>query len=270
MSRRDNDYEEQFRKKLYAILASGEKRQTRNALTHSVFAHSFTLDDLERNVFPLLRARKLYWKAVVGELAAFLKGPKTIKDFESQGCNYWKDWGKKDGTIDIDYGNTWLDFDGVNQLENVVQSLKTAPAGRRHLITGWRPPSLTSVDLPCCHYAYQWYVRDGNILDMIWVQRSVDYMIGLPSDVILAAAWNILMAQTCGYRPGRLTFQLGDVHIYESHIEGVRAYLDAYDGIYNAASWTLDPEATVFNFKPEMLQITDYDSCPAIKFKLEV
>jgi len=246
-------------------------RTTRNARTQSYFGEHLIVDDLVQGHFPLLLGRKLFLTGIVGEMAAFLKGPKSLKDFEDQDCNYWKQWADKDGKLNVDYGNAWLDFNGVNQLKDVVESLKTDPNGRRHLISAWRPDHLKDLSLPCCHYSYQWYVNSRNELEMIWNQRSVDIMIGLPSDIVLAAIWNILMAQTVGLKPGRLHFMLGDCHLYESHAEGIQEYLDQMQNVHLRAkpTWVLDPEATVFNFKPEMLMVSNYTPMPPIKFKLE-
>lgn len=259
-----------FRSLIINALAQ-DKRETRNAVTQSYFGDHLVIDSLIHNQFPALLGRKLFLDGIIGEMAAFLKGPKAVKDFKAQGCNYWDDWGDKTGKLNVDYGNAWLDFDGVNQLKEVVESLKKDPTGRRHLITGWNPSHLKDLSLPCCHYSYQWYVNDGE-LEMIWNQRSVDIMIGLPSDIVLAAVWNILMAQTVGLRPGRLHFMLGDCHIYESHLEGVDEYLTQMHRTpyMHLPKWELDPKATVFNFVPSMLKIVGYKPMPPIKFKLEV
>lgn len=247
-------------------------RATRNANTRSYFGHHLIVNDLAMGHFPALLGRKLYLDGVIGEMAAFLKGPQAVKDFKDQGCNYWDAWGGKKGEVNVDYGNAWLDFGGVNQLQEVVDSLTDDPNGRRHLISGWNPPNIPDLSLPCCHYSYQWYVNDDKELEMIWNQRSVDIMIGLPSDIILAAVWNLLMAQTVGLKPGRLHFMLGDCHIYEAHEEGVVEYLEQAVGAayMPKPTWTLDPKATVFNFEPKMLVIKNYKPNAPIKFKLEV
>ncbi len=96
---------------------------------------------------------------------------------------------------------------------------------RRHIISGWNPPGLSELSLPCCHLLYQWYVTNDGMLDMIWYQRSVDVMVGLPSDVILACALNQLVANNVGLRPGRVIMMMGDCHIYTRHIGGVKEYL---------------------------------------------
>jgi len=248
-------------------------RQTRNALARSYFGHHMVVDSLAKGYFPALLGRKLFLNGIIGELAAFLDEPGSVKEFQQHGCNYWNDFGDEHGMLNLDYGNAWRNFGGVDQLDAVVESLKADPHGRRHLITGWNPVRLPELTLPCCHYSYQWYVNDRSELEMIWNQRSVDIMVGLPSDIILAAVWNILMAQTVGLKPGRLHFMLGDCHVYESHLEGVDQYLAQAAEVQldrPRPTWTLDEDATVFNFEPSMLQVVNYQPSMPIKFKLEV
>lgn len=247
-------------------------RKTRNAATQSFFGAHLTVDELKLDAFPVLLHRKMFYKGVLGELAAFLQGPTNVKDFSDYGCNYWKAWGDENGDLCLDYGNLWRDFEGVDQLQTVVGSLKADPYGRRHIISGWHPGHLPDLSLPCCHMLYQWYVTDSGQLDMMWYQRSVDLMVGLPSDIILAAMFNILMAQTVGLKPGRLNFFLGDCHVYESHFDQAVQYTDRVSRptCHRLPSYTLDAGATVFNFKPEMLQLSDFTSDEAIKLKLEV
>lgn len=253
------------------------QRSTRNAITQAAFGKTLQLPSMAAGYFPLLNGRKLFYKGVIGEMAAFLKGPKTLKDFEDQGCNYWSLWSKKDGGISVDYGNSWLDFNGVNQLSAVVDSLKNDPYGRRHVISGWNPANLATLDLPCCHYAYQWFVNLDGTLDMLWHQRSADWMIGVPSDIILAAVFNALMAKTTGYLPGRITMTFGDTHLYESHEQGMDTYEAQFWAYYKAEraqpewfpSYSLDPDATLFNFTPNMIHIHNYNPAPAVKFHLE-
>ena len=252
-----------------------QSRKTRNGQTRSLFAGMFYVQELLEGQFPLLQGRKIYWKGPVGELATFLQGDiHNVQQFKDNGCNYWDAWGDENGELFIDYGNAWLE--PVNQVKQVVESLKQDPFGRRHLISGWRPEHIAHLSLPCCHYAYQWYVEEWEgekYLHMLWVQRSVDVMLGLPADVILAALWNLLMAQTVGYKPGLLSFQLGDIHIYESHMQGVEQYLEQVEAQaedFNPVKYQLNPEATVFNFKPDMFSIAEYNHADPIQFPLEV
>ncbi len=242
-------------------------RQTRNALTQSYFGEMLQFDSLTKGEFPILLSRKLYPRGVIGELASFLQGASTVAQFKANGCNYWDAWGDENGDLNLDYGTSWLDFNGVNQLANVVKSLKEDPMSRRHLISAWRPDRLEGLSLHCCHYSYQWNVTVDGELEMLWVQRSVDLMIGLPADIILAAVFNLLMAQTVGLKPGKITMHLGDCHVYTSHANNAASLLDR--SIFGTApKYNLDPDATVFNFTPDMLEITEYNPCDPLDFKL--
>lgn len=264
-----SDYEQDFADLVTDILDNGIERQTRNAVTRSVFGRQLKIA-MKPGEFPILRGRQMFYKGVIGELAALLKGPKTIADFEKEGCNYWKQWAKLDGSIEVDYGNAWLDFNGVNQLDALVESLKRDPNGRRHIVTGWRPDRLAELSLPCCHLLYQWYVRNGE-LDMIWYQRSVDTMIGLPSDVILAYVWNLLVAHDTGLKPGNIIMFLADTHIYEPHYEKAKMYV----GRVKSPSFGSHPYPThapleqgMKNFDPVGFTISGYSPMPKIDFEL--
>lgn len=261
---------DQYGNLITKILEKGEKRETRNGFTYSLFAETIKID-LSLG-FPLLQGRKLFHKGVLGELAAMLRGPKTVQDFKKFGCNYWDSWGDKEGNINVDYGNAWIDFNGVNQLEKLIEKLTKTPHDRRLLISGWRPDNLDVLSLPCCHLLYQWYVRNNECLDMVWYQRSVDTMVGLPSDIILCAAWNIILAQQVGYKPGICTFYLGDTHIYSNHLEPTIDYIKQLNAIKfdTPIPYELDPKATVYNFRPEMLEIKEYNPQSTIKFSLNV
>ena len=219
-----NNLELAYREIVNRILVDGEERSVRNGTTKTVFGEvlSFSVED---NKFPILTGRQIFYKGVLGELAAILRGPKSVKDFEDNGCNYWKLWARDDGSINVDYGNTWLNFGGVNQIEALVDSLKNKPTQRRHIITGWDPANLGNVDLPCCHMLYQFFVTNNKELDMIWYQRSVDVMIGLPSDMILAGAWLIILANELGFKPRYVHMHLGDTHIYKEHWDNAGVYM---------------------------------------------
>lgn len=263
-----NSYETEYKKLVLKILEFGEERLGRNGITKAIFGETFKVN-LQKG-FPLLTSRQIYYKGVFGELAAMLKGPKTLEDFKKQGCNYWDLWAKPNGAINIDYGNTWLDFNGYDQLSKLVEGLQYDPRGRRHIITGWKPDNLDSLSLPCCHYAYQWYVREDRYLDMMWHQRSVDTMVGLPSDVVFAAAWLIILANNTGYIPGIITFTLGDTHIYSEHLDKAEEYLARL--IYpELPGWKLKaPEyADHTQFTSDWLEIKDYSHMPSMKFELK-
>ena len=217
-----SNYESTYAGLIQGVMRNGTLRKTRNGDTRSVFGKVFEVD---QSTIPLLVGRRVYYKGVLGELAAFLRGPSHVRDFTVAGCKYWNDWADKDGYLRLDYGNLWSNFGGYDQIAALKKSLKKDPFSRRHIISGWNPANLDDLSAPCCHIMYQWYVTNDNKLEMIWTQRSVDVMIGLPSDVILATTWNHLLANELGFEPGRVIFMLGDCHIYENHATGVDQYL---------------------------------------------
>lgn len=239
------------------VLDHGEIREGRNGKTKAMFGATLEFDLTKE--FPLLTQRRMFPAGILGELAAMLRGPKHINDFKRWGCNYWDKWAKPDGSIAIDYGNVWHDFNGVNQIDQLREAIIGSPTSRRMLISGWRPGA--DVDLPCCHVMYQFYVRKGQYLDMIWTQRSADVMVGVPSDAVFAAAWLITMcAEFTWLTPGRVIMNFGDTHIYEEHFEDAKTYADSVLNSYRAGlqlvpvQWSCDEVTTNFcEFEPSWI-----------------
>lgn len=264
-------FEGQYAHMIQRILKHGERRDTRNAVTISTFGETMTID-LNQVSMPLIQGRLMYPLGIFGEFAAFVRGPKTVQDFTKFGCNYWKQWADENGELKLDYGNAWTDYNGFNQLAALKDMLVNDPMNRRMIINAWRPDRLDELSLPCCHYAYQFYVRDGKFLDMIWIQRSVDMMIGLPSDFILAALFVKLLANELGFNPGKITFQLGDCHVYEEHTIKAEEYIDRV----MTTPMLPPPHATLLSkpgklieeFEPLDVCLTSYECFDPIKFKL--
>lgn len=261
-------FEKSYAKLIRQIIDHGELKHSRNGHTISVFGASLTFDlQVE---FPILQGRKMFHKGVFGELAAMLRGPKHVDDFKAWGCNYWDKWAEADGSIRVDYGNAWLDFNGVNQLDLLKESLVGSPDSRRMVISGWRPGA--DLSLPCCHYAYQFYVREGRYLDMMWVQRSADTMVGVPSDAIFAAAWLIAICQQFTWlKPGRCVMHFGDTHIYKEHLDDVSDYLAMADTVNRYASWNcaIGPVQDFCEFTPEWIELAIPIKNPKIDFVLK-
>lgn len=262
-------FEKDYAELLRDILDIGEVRQTRNAVTKAVFGRSLKLD-LTDGTFPMIQGRRMFYKGVLGEFAAMVRKPKHIKDFEEWGCNYWKLWANDDGSINIDYGNAWFEN---GQWERLIDKLTNDPTDRRMIIAAWHPERLLELSLPCCHYIYQFYVSNGNQLDMIWTQRSCDMMIGIPADMILAAVWNIVLANQVGLKPGIITMNLGDCHIYKPHWEKAEEYLrrlissEAQD-LLATKYHLLIPEGEDMTFMTPSWFDFWYDHLPSINFEL--
>ncbi|EML7954001.1 hypothetical protein V9971_001568 [Campylobacter jejuni] len=202
------------------ILDKGEKRETRNGSTLSTFGKIFKIKGLKHHKFYIPAGRYIHYPAAIAEFNTFLRQPKTLKDFEDNGCNYWKKWANEDGTINVDYGNAWINYNGINQLQNVIDTIENNPTDRRLLIDAWRPDKLNELSLPCCHYAYQFYVDLKNKrIDMMWHQRSADVVVGLPYDIVLAQVMLKYVCFATSYGAGDIIMTLGDCHIYEEHID---------------------------------------------------
>lgn len=263
-------FEQDYQKLVSRVLAFGEHRETRNGTTKSLFAQTLVIPMQGVPYFPLIQGRQMYYKGVLGEYAAMIRRPKHIKDFEDMGCNYWKQWAKPDGSINIDYGNAWFRH---GQIEHLKECLANNHTDRRMLINGWEPENLKNLDLPCCHYSYQFYVREGMYLDMIWNQRSADVMIGIPSDIIIAATWLISLASEFGYQPGFITMHFGDTHIYTAHEDNAIRYcqVDNTCGAFKYPEYAYlpsRPNMPFEEFEPRHLAIGPAEGRLKLKFEL--
>jgi thymidylate synthase len=240
-------------------------RQTRNALTMSSFSETLQFD-LSTGEFPILTGRKIFTTGILGEFAAMVRKPQSLADFEKWGCNYWKQWAKADGSISVDYGNAWH-ADG--QIERLRKALKENPTDRRMIVSGWRPEKLDSLDLPCCHMLYQFYVTNEGNLDMIWYQRSADWMVGVPSDIILAAVWVLSLANEVGFTPGKVTMVFGDCHIYQQHEDLAEYYLQSEEQkVKPTYKFNAEPGKPFTDFEPSDLVISGYAPTTTLKFKV--
>lgn len=260
-------YEQTYKLLIEHVLQHGETRETRNGRTKSVFGMSLVVSGMSGGLFPILQGRKMYPRPVLGELAAMLRCPTHIDDFRYWGCNYWDKWADKDGNITIDYGNAW-----ASQIPALKDALANDPTSRRMLITGWIPENLPTLSLPCCHYSYQFYVSHNSHLDMLWTQRSADMMIGLPSDVIFAAAWLIAVANEFGYTPGSIKLDLGDCHIYEEHTFNAHRYikqLASHTHTHTTYEYLAPPGADFLDFDPDYLKLSSYTHAGRINFELK-
>lgn len=258
------DFELKYGELIAAALKQPE-RTCRNGVTRAMFAPTLVINNYN-GLIPLIQGRKMYPTGIIGEFAAFVRGPKKLADFEAFGCNYWKKWAKADGTIELDYGNAWLEG---GQIDHVLNCLVNNPTDRRMLITGWRPSRLKELDLPCCHYAYQFFVREEageKYLDLLWHQRSTDLMVGLPSDIVLAYLWLVAFCRatpTAMYTPGRITMTLGDAHVYAAHYEAAQDYLARIKwGTMNSIPkfvYDAPQGMPVTLFSPSLCKVLNYD-----------
>ena len=267
-------FEIQYLALLRRILERGVRREVRNGETMALFGESIDAD-LQQG-FPMITTRHMSPRGVVGELAGFLQGAVHSEQFKQLGCNYWdfnaKQWGRG-GYLGRIYGAQWRSWRSVNlasefketdQLRELIKGLRMDPTGRRHVMTTWNPGELDNMALPPCHLLTQYYV-DGRYLDCCVYMRSVDVCLGLPSDFVLYALLQMLIAWEVAHHPRRLTFFMGDTHIYAPHID--QAIEQTNRSPYEPPTVRLTGEG-LFNFQPDDAVFSDYNSWPAIKYEL--
>lgn len=252
------------------VLDNGYLSESRAGETYSLPNLNATFD--LRLGFPLLTTRQMFPAGVIGELAAFVRGAEDLATFKKFGCNYWdanaanwppnKDLPKEKWRVGRIYGAVWRSLNGVDQLTNVIENIKTDPYSRRHVVSAW--DGKCEGALPPCHIMFQFYVRRGQLSCHVYM-RSVDLCVGLPSDILLYGVLMSLVAKDTGLTPALLTFSFGDAHIYTNHLDDL-TQTQFGRKIYNAPKLVLAPEATTLEFLPEHVSFENYVHHPAIKY----
>lgn len=273
-----SSYELDYLDLVNEVITQGQYRECRNGETRALFGKTLVIKELNKGLFPILTTRRIYYKGVLGELAAFLRGATKIGTFKAFGCNYWtanaKDWPPNSGVPEDEmsigqvYGAQWVNWrdSGFNQLETVMQNLYADPHGRRHVVTSYDP--LAKSCLPPCHLLMQFFSNHDGKLDIVVYMRSVDLIHGLPSDVVLYAGLLALVANHVSMLPGTITFMLGDTHIYENH---VKTFLEEQyeERIHVPPAYSVSANE-VFNFMPEMFSLLDYKFGKTISYPFNV
>ena len=173
--------------------------------------------------FPLLTTKKLHLKSIIHELLWFLTGDTNVKALNEEGVTIWDDWADENGELGPVYGHQWrswlaTDGRGIDQITGVIESIKTDPNSRRHIVSAWNPADVEKMALPPCHCLFQFYVLDGHLSCQLY-QRSADVFLGVPFNIASYALLTIMVAQVTDLQPGDLVHTFGDAHLYANHIE---------------------------------------------------
>lgn len=265
---------------LRMILSTGELRDDRTGTgAYSVFGHQMRFNLAEG--FPLLTTKKVHLKSIIHELLWFLSGDTNNNTLEEQGVSIWREWAYRNGSLGPIYGHQWRNFgaamdrhgnyasDGVDQISELIHSLKTNPRSRRHIINAWNVKDLPRMALVPCHVMAQFYVSNDNRLSCQLYQRSVDGFLGLPFNIASYALLTMMLAQVCGLGLGDFVWTGGDCHIYSNHLEQVEEQLSRSS--FDLPTMVLNPEVTdIFDFKYEDFTLCNYRSHPAIKAPIAV
>ena len=264
--------EQQYLDLLRLILETGVDRADRTGTgTRSIFGHQMRFDLAQG--FPLLTTKKLHVKSVIYELLWFLRGDTNVRWLQERGVKIWDDWADENGDLGPVYGSQWRSWpDGrggtIDQIANVVQSIKTRPDSRRHIVTAWNPAEVDDMALPPCHCLFQFYVAEGRLSCQLY-QRSADIFLGVPFNIGSYALLTLMMAQVTGLKPGEFIHSFGDVHLYSNHVQQAHEQLRRMPK--PLPRLTLNPERhSIFEFEFEDFTLTGYDPHPHIKAEVAV
>lgn len=272
------------------ILKEGKLKHNRTGVDTLSISGSMIEFDMFTGKFPLLTTKKMGLKTICAELEMFIKGITSKKFLQDRKTGIWNAWcnpqkvpystdpeqqklmAAEDDLGKI-YGYQWNNFNdsGINQLKNVIETLKTNPSDRRMLVSAWNPQQLGEMALPPCHYCFQLLSNDGYV-DLLWNQRSSDFPLGVPYDLASYAMLLTLICQQVKMKPGKVIGFFADSHIYVNQIEGVKEQLKRTPleqpsvKILNAE----DPNWTIWDWKYTDFELLDYQSHPAIKFPVAV
>ena len=254
------------------VLDNGAKKEDRTGTgTVSVFGYQMRFD-LQKG-FPLLTTKKVHLRSIIHELLWFLKGETNIRYLHENKVTIWDEWAREGGELGPVYGYQWRHWpkhDGTetDQISRVVESIRTNPDSRRHIVSAWNVAQLEEMALPPCHLLFQFYVANGELSCQMY-QRSCDIFLGVPFNIASYALLTMMMAQVTGLRPGEFVHTLGDAHIYLNHLDQVKLQLTREP--YPLPVMKINPEVTdILGFRYEDFELTGYQSHPHIKGDIAV
>lgn len=280
------------------ILDTGEQKSNRTGIDTLAVAGAYFEHDMAQG-FPLLTTKKVPFKNIKTELEFFIKGLTDKRWLQDRSNHIWDEWAhpgkapyghddaakqrmKEERDLGPVYGFQWRHFNasyenfdtdysgkGVDQLRRVVEKLKSDPHDRRMVVNAWNPTQMHEMALPPCHYAFQIVVINGR-LNLLWNQRSVDTMLGLPFNIASYGLLLHLLAKESGLQEGKLVGFLADVHIYENHLVGAREQLTRDPHTYPLPQIVTDPFTSIFDWQSEHTKLIGYESYPKIEFAIAV
>jgi thymidylate synthase len=259
------------------VIANGNQKGDRTGTgTLSVFGYQMRFDLKEG--FPMVTTKKLHLKSIVYELLWFLKGDTNINYLQENGVKIWDEWADENGNLGPVYGHQWRNWNSeeIDQITELIETLKTNPNSRRMLVSAWNPSVLpdTSVSfaenvangkaaLPPCHAFFQFYVADGKLSCQLY-QRSADIFLGVPFNIASYALFTMMIAQVCELEVGEFIHTFGDAHIYNNHMEQLELQLSR--DCRPLPKMKLNPEIkNIFDFTFEDFTLEGYDPHPHIK-----
>jgi len=262
----------QYQDLMRFVLENGVDKEDRTGTgTLSVFGYQMRFNLMEG--FPLVTTKKVHLKSIVHELLWFLKGDTNIKYLTENKVSIWNEWADPEGNLGPVYGAQWRHWrrpEGgeVDQIAQVVKSLRENPNSRRHMVVAFNPGEIDKMALPPCHAFFQFYVAKGKLSCQLY-QRSADIFLGVPFNIASCSLLTMMMAQVCGYEPGEFVHTLGDAHLYRNHLDQARLQLTREPR--SLPTMRLNPAIRdIFSFRFEDFDLVGYDPHPAIKAEVAV
>ena len=253
-------------------MKEGTLKQDRTGTgTKSIFGHQMRFDLSEG--FPCLTTKKLHLKSIIHELLWFLKGETNIKYLQENGVRIWDEWADKDGNLGHVYGYQWRSWptpDGkhIDQISQIINQIKNNPDSRRIIVSAWNVGEIEQMALPPCHTFFQFYVADNKLSCQLY-QRSADIFLGVPFNIASYALLTMMVAQVCNLKLGEFVHTLGDAHIYTNHFDQCKLQLTRETK--SLPKMRINPNVnSIFEFKFDDFELTDYDPHPHIKGKVAV
>lgn len=291
------------------IRDNGVRKEDRTGTgTLSIFGHQMRFD--LREGFPLVTTKKVHLKSIIHELLWFIQGDTNIRYLVQNGVNIWNDWPfqswlrqvgqdekfpmytsewreqkklfiervKTDeqfaaqyGELGPVYGHQWRNFEGVDQLAQIVEDIKTNPDSRRLIVSAWNPkdiPVMAKSGLPPCHTLFQFYVTEGRLSCQLY-QRSADVLLGVPFNIASYALLTLMIAQVAGLQPGDFVHTFGDAHLYSNHMEQVEEQLSREP--HSLPVMSINSSATdLFSFQYDDFELKGYEPHPPISAPVAV
>jgi thymidylate synthase len=267
-----NRGEQQYLDLVGEVLERGARKTDRTGTgTLSVFGRQLRFG-LEHG-FPLLTTKKLHLKSILYELLWFLRGDTNVRWLQERGVTIWDEWADENGELGPVYGYQWRHWrtpDGgeIDQIQNLITSLRKKPDSRRHIVSAWNPADVERMALPPCHALFQFYVANGRLSCQLY-QRSADLFLGVPFNIASYAALTLMVAQVTGLKPGEFILTLGDAHLYLNHLDQARTQLERAPRPF--PRMMLNPAVKeLLDFRYEDFTLESYDPHPAIKAPIAV
>ena len=257
---------------LSKVLSDGRSKDDRTGTgTLSYFGHQMRFDLNEG--FPLITTKKIHFPSVVYELLWFLNGDSNIKYLNDNGVSIWDEWADENGDLGRIYGvqwRSWIDSKGksIDQIQNLMHSLKNNPDSRRHIVSAWNVGDLDSMRLPPCHILFQFYVVDNKLSCQLY-QRSADIFLGIPFNIASYALLTVLIAKTLNLELGSFIHTIGDAHLYKNHIEQAKLQLSREPRKLPKLE-IINKRDNLFSYQYDDIKLTNYDPHDHIKAPVAV